>query len=165
MISAFSQLESEFKAWKLIIVGDGPLKEELQGFANQLGVSERVVFTGLVLSPASLLKHAEMFVSASITEVFPMAICEAMACGLPVVARKYNESIRDIIDDSETGVLVDIHSQDDLVTAMKGLMDDQERRKNMGKKAKVAMRKYSLEAIMSEWTKLFDQLEVKTKND
>ena len=94
-----------------------------------------------------------------------MAICEAMACGLPVVARKYNESIRDIIDDSETGVLVDIHSQDDLVTAMKGLMDDQERRKNMGKKAKVAMRKYSLEAIMSEWTKLFDQLEVKTKND
>ncbi|MFV1974716.1 MAG: glycosyltransferase family 4 protein [Candidatus Scalindua sp.] len=162
IIGAFSQIKNEYKELRLVIVGDGPLKEDLQELARKIGVAERVVFTGLVRSPERLLKNAEMFVSASITEVFPMAICEAMACGVPVVAREYNESVRDIINDKETGVLVDIDSQDDLVTAMKNLMSDQEKRKVMGEKAKIAMRKYSPDVVMSRWVELFQQLTTRT---
>lgn len=162
IISAFSQIKDEYKEWCLVVVGDGPLKEDLQELARKLGVAERVVFTGLVRSPEHLLKNAEMFVSASITEVFPMAICEAMVCGIPVVAREYNKSVRDIIVDKKNGVLVRNHTLENLVTAIKDLMDNQKRRRELGFEAKIAMRKFAPDVIMLRWTELFQQLTSRT---
>ncbi|MFW2440316.1 MAG: glycosyltransferase family 4 protein [Arenicellales bacterium] len=158
IISAFSQIKNEYMEWRLVIVGDGPLKEGLLELARKLGVGERVIFTGLVRSPERLLKNAEMFVSASITEVFPMAICEAMVCGVPVIVREYSESVKDIIVDKKSGVLVKKHSQESLVTAIKDLMDDQKRRKELGLEAKIAMRKFAPDVVMSRWIELFQQL-------
>jgi GalNAc-alpha-(1->4)-GalNAc-alpha-(1->3)-diNAcBac-PP-undecaprenol alpha-1,4-N-acetyl-D-galactosaminyltransferase len=163
IISAFSQIKNEYDDWSLVIVGDGPLKEDLQEFARELGVDERVFFTGLVRSPGHLLKNAEMFVSASSTEVFPMAICEAMICKLPVVVREYNESVRDIIDDKINGILVDDYSQGKLIAAIKELMSDQKRRDILGKKANIAMQKFTPDVVMSSWMDLFEQLTSKAE--
>jgi len=158
IISAFSQIKNEYKNWSLVIVGDGPLKENLQELARKTGVAERVIFTGLVRSPERLLRNAEMFVSASVTEVFPMAICEAMVCGVPVVVREYSESVREIIVDKKSGVLVENHSQESLVTAIKDLMDDKKRRKELGFEAKIAMQKFAPDVVMSRWIELFQQV-------
>ena len=125
IIHGFTQISDEFRDWKLVIVGDGPLKEELQAFANETGLGNRLIFTGLVRSPGMLLNHAELFVSASITEAFPMAICEAMASGLAVVVREYNVSVRDIITDDVSGVIVEDQSLEKLASAMAKLMGDE----------------------------------------
>ncbi|MCK5361078.1 MAG: glycosyltransferase, partial [Gammaproteobacteria bacterium] len=162
IISAFSQLQNEYNEWKLVVVGDGPLKEDLQAFAKKIGVAESVIFTGLVRSPEHLLKKAEMFISASITEVFPMAICEAMVCGLPVVVREYNESVRDIIVDKKSGILVNKYSQKSLASAIKNLIDDKKQRKELGHEAKIAMQEYSPDVVMTRWMELFEQLTTST---
>jgi len=162
IINAFSRIKNEHNGWRLVIVGDGPLKEDLQELATKVGVGSKVIFTGLVRLPERLLKNAEMFISASITEVFPMAICEAMACGIPVVVREYNKSVRDIIDDKKSGILVNNYSQDKLVTAIEDLMDDQKRRKEIGREAKIAIRKYAPDVVMAHWINLFQQLTTRT---
>jgi glycosyltransferase involved in cell wall biosynthesis len=165
IIRAFSQLINEYQEWRLVIVGDGPLKENLQELARKLGVGERIFFTGLVRSPGPLLKNAEMFVSASITEVFPMSICEAMVCEVPVVVREYDKSVREIIIDKKSGILVKSHSQDSLVAAIKDLMGDGRRRKELGQEGEIAMRKYAPDIVMSRWIELFQELTNRADTD
>lgn len=158
VISAFSKLKNEFKEWELVVVGDGPLNKDLKEFTSIINAGDAVVFTGLVPSPGHLLKNAEMFVSASITEVFPMAICEAMACGLPVIAREYNKSIKDIITDGRSGILVNKDSQKDLVSAMRDMMTDKEQREKLGEEARYSMQRFSPDKVMSKWLDLFNKL-------
>jgi glycosyltransferase involved in cell wall biosynthesis len=158
IINGFARISNDFKEWKLVIVGSGPLKKDLQELAKSTGIGNRIIFTGLVRSPAHLLNLADLYVSASITEAFPMAICEAMASGLAVVVREYNNSVRDIIIDKKSGVIVDNKSQEQLIFAMTDLMGDKIRRKEIGLEAKKKMLKYTPEAVTSEWVKIFQKL-------
>ena len=74
-------------AYRLVIVGDGPLSRDLRQLARQVGIGDKVDFLGMVpqIQVAEVLRQSELFVMSSITEGFPKALLEAMACSLPVV--------------------------------------------------------------------------------
>ena len=61
---------------------------------------------GIVKNPHSLISKADLFVLPSRFEGFPMALCEAMACGLAVISTEYHGGVREIIDEGVNGVLV-----------------------------------------------------------
>jgi glycosyltransferase involved in cell wall biosynthesis len=72
--------------WRLVIAGEGAQRDQLEMRARDLGLAERVVFTGLVERPGSVLADLDVFVLTSDTEQMPISVLEAMALGLPVLA-------------------------------------------------------------------------------
>ncbi len=85
LVKAFARLRARQPA-RLIIVGSGPLQADLQQLAQALGVADDVEFTGYLSDPATRLKDFDLFALSSDTEQQPIALLEAMALGMPVVA-------------------------------------------------------------------------------
>lgn len=84
LIRSFAQVRKGREA-RLIMIGDGPLRKELQALAKDLGVDGDVVFLGYQKNPFRYLARAQVFVSPSASEGFDVSQVEAMACGTPVV--------------------------------------------------------------------------------
>ena len=72
--------------WRLVIAGEGAQRAALEALARELGLAERVAFTGFVDRPGSVLGELDVYVLTSDTEQMPIAVLEAMAAGLPVLA-------------------------------------------------------------------------------
>jgi glycosyltransferase involved in cell wall biosynthesis len=90
LIKALPQISPE--TTRLWIAGEGTYRETLEKLARELGVSERVTFLGKVEQGelAALYRSCAMLVATSfVNETFGMALCEAMACGIPVVASRF----------------------------------------------------------------------------
>lgn len=81
----------------LIIVGEGPLRTELETLAAELGVAERVHFVGRQLNPYPWMQHAQLFVLSSRHEGLGIVLLEALACGTPVVSVDCPGGVRDIM--------------------------------------------------------------------
>ncbi len=92
---------------RVVLIGDGSDKDTLQDLAAELGIAERVTFTGAIpfSEVAVHLKAADIFGFASVTETQGLATMEAMAAGLPVVAVDASGT-RDIVEDGKQGFLV-----------------------------------------------------------
>ena len=120
LMNAFALLNQEFPDTQLVIVGDGPLADELKDLASSLGVSDSVVFTGQVQNPTYLLKVCDCFVLSSDYEGQPMVILEALALGLPVISTHF-DSIRDALPDG-FGVVVE-SDPTELAAAMRSFVE------------------------------------------
>lgn len=81
---------------KLVIVGEGPLKSELEAKARSLGIADQVFFAGKRRNPYPWMKQAELFVLASEYEGLGIVLTEAMACGTPILAVESRGGVRDV---------------------------------------------------------------------
>ena len=90
LIRAFAQIRPHHPS-RLSIVGDGPLRVELQALARDLGVENDVEFTGYLHNPSARLASFDLFALSSDTEQLPLALLEAMAVGMPVVATRVGD--------------------------------------------------------------------------
>jgi glycosyltransferase involved in cell wall biosynthesis len=125
---------------RLTIVGDGPERERLQRRARGLPVS----FTGHV-DHATARRHvaeARCLVLPSHTEAFPNVVLEAMAAGVPVVAAR-SGGVPALVQDGETGLLVDVGNVEQLATALRAIATDDGLCARMGARAHEAARGYS----------------------
>jgi glycosyltransferase involved in cell wall biosynthesis len=93
---------------RLVWVGSGPLRSELEALVNRLGLQGVVIFTGYLpeADKVPMLNLADVFVFPSLLEGFPLAPQEAMSCGKPVVAFRA-ASLGEMIEDGGTGFLVE----------------------------------------------------------
>ena len=135
LLDAFAEVRRRCSAVHLLIVGDGPIQEQLQSQARELGVAGTVTFTGR-LPHADVVDHiaaTDVCVSPHATfYASPMKILEYMAMEKPVVAPAM-DNIRDIIDDGQTGVLFDPASVGSLAAALLGLVRSDVRRGELGR--------------------------------
>jgi glycosyltransferase involved in cell wall biosynthesis len=117
-------------AKKLVIMGEGSGREELEGLIATLGLQDRVILTGYVKNPFPIIKAARLFVSSSNAEGFPNALVEAMALGCPVVATDCDTGPLEILTGQTTarcsqltlgkyGILVPVNSVDCLAEAIR----------------------------------------------
>jgi glycosyltransferase involved in cell wall biosynthesis len=116
-----------------VFVGGGPDRKKLEQRAAELGVSDRVFFTG-VLAPSELGRvyaEADVFVLPSISEGMPLVLLEAMACGVPVLATRLS-GVAALVDDWETGILVKPGEIGELVMGLRMLERDPEFRHSLG---------------------------------
>ncbi len=105
LIEAMAKVLEREPAARLVIAGRGPLRKRLEALAVKRGVAEKVTFAGLVSDVARLLKAFDVFAFPSLWEGFGIALVEAMATGLPVVASETG-GITEIVQDSVSGLLV-----------------------------------------------------------
>ncbi len=104
LVRAFAGAQTAFQGARLILVGDGPERDNLEDLAVRSGLKDKVVFTGMLAHDdvPRYLTAADAFVTASVTEVHPLSVIEALACGLPVVGID-SPGVGDTIIDGENG--------------------------------------------------------------
>jgi len=138
LLDAFQQLRSTCSSAHLLIVGDGPIQDQLAERSRVLGVSSHVTFTGR-LSHQEVIAHiAAMDLAVSPHATFyasPMKILEYMAMAKAIVAPAL-DNIRDILSDGETGFLFEPGSSSALAAAMRRLAEDGTLRRRLGEKAR-----------------------------
>lgn len=142
-ILAFSQVLEKFPNAKLIIGGDGALYEVCKNLARYLKIEENVLLPGVISKEqfASYLNTSLAFVQHSITalsgdqEGTPVAVLEASAAGLPVIAT-YHAGIPDVIIDGETGLLVAEHDVNAMAEKMMQLLENIELAQQLGQNGK-----------------------------
>lgn len=151
LLSAFARANASHPDWRLIILGEGPLRRDLEALRDRLGLGERVEMPGTVAQPHRVLRECDLFVLSSRFEGFPLALCEAMACGLPVIATEYHEGVREIVQDGVNGVLVPSENPDALASAMERLISDENERRRLGLEAMRILERFGTETVMEMW--------------
>lgn len=92
--------------WELVLIGDGPLRQDLERQVAARGLGDNVRFAGNVDNPYPLLASADLAVQASRWEGFGIAVLEALALGVPIIATTCPGGVADILDGGRYGVLV-----------------------------------------------------------
>lgn len=105
LLNAWAQRDATLADAHLILVGDGELRDDLMRQMHALGIAQSVVFTGSTNDTAAYLRACDAFVLSSRTEGMPVALLEAMACGLPCVATRVGGSV-EVLEDGTSGRLV-----------------------------------------------------------
>ena len=118
---------------KFVIVGDGELREELEAYAEELGIINNVIFTGFRKDLPELYSAIDILVLTSVNEGTPVSIIEAMASGKPVVSTNVG-GVPSLVKDGITGFLVRYGDVKALSEAVLKLVEDPELRQNMGSK-------------------------------
>lgn len=107
LLRAFALL-SEGREARLIILGEGPLRRDLDSLIRQLGLEEKVSMPGFVENPFAFMARASVFAMSSRHEGFPNVLVEAMSCGTPVVSTDCPSGPADILEDGRYGPLVPV---------------------------------------------------------
>lgn len=105
LIRVFSLLEPKHNA-RLLILGEGSLRLELQALIGDLGLAERVQLAGFVNNPYAYMRRAEVFVMSSQWEGLPTVLIEALACGSKVVSTDCPSGPSEILEEGKWGLLV-----------------------------------------------------------
>ncbi|MBO5936788.1 MAG: glycosyltransferase family 4 protein [Clostridia bacterium] len=142
-IKALSQMKNDNV--HLVIAGTGEKREEFLSLAKELGVDGRVHLLGFRTDVAELLKSADIFLFPSIQEGLPVALMEAMSCGLPVICSEIRGNT-DLIDDS-CGVLCPATDAFAFKSAVEKLTEDDALRSAMAQKALQESKKYDIKII------------------
>lgn len=115
------------------LLGIGPLEENLKHQVRQLGIEDCINFLGFQSNPYPYIKAADMFLSTSMTEGYPLVICEALCLDKPIVATNVTGP-REILGDSEYGLLAE-ESDEAIFSAVQRMIDDEDLRKHYATKA------------------------------
>lgn len=165
LLQGFARAAADRPNLRLVLIGDGPAREGLQQLAAELGVAERVTFTGAVPFEKipSYLKAADVFTFASVTETQGLATIEAMAAGLPVVAVD-GSGTRDIVEHGKQGYLVD-NDPVALAQGIEKMLADPQRIKRFGNRALKTARAYEIEALSRQLLGVYEQAIEDKKQD
>jgi 1,2-diacylglycerol 3-alpha-glucosyltransferase len=144
---------------KLILVGDGPARADLEKEAEQLGSKGSVVFTGVLHGADRIdaFAAADLFVTASLTENQPMTIIEAKAAGLPTVAFAAR-GIPEMIIDGENGLLIKEDDAAGLTEAIEKVVSDDALRAKMSASALKSAQGYGLDRTLSRLEEIYKGL-------
>ncbi|HEX8854564.1 MAG TPA: glycosyltransferase family 4 protein [Thermoleophilaceae bacterium] len=143
---------------QLVLVGDGPERARLESLARELGVSERLRITGWSDKVSSHLAYFDVFALPSRYEAFPLAILEAMFAAVPVVAAEVG-SVPEAVQPGVTGLTVAPGSASELASAIRSLLADPERARELGRNARrMALDRFSVRAMTDRYIALYDRL-------
>ncbi len=146
VIRLAKRIKDEGLRIKILLIGDGVLREELAGRSEELGVADVVEFLGFQRNPFPFVKAADMLLSTSGFEGFSLVICEAMALGVPVVATK-TAGPMEILDNNKYGLLCD-HDDESIYQAVRRMYDDDELRRHYAEVGQERVKDFSVERTM-----------------
>ena len=149
-IRAAAIVASRFPQSHFVLAGIGEVRKQLEALVNELGLNKRFHFLGWLDDAEKLLCAMDVFVSASETESFGLAIVEAMAAGTAVVATA-TEGAREVIEDQSTGLLVPIGDVERIAGSVINLLSDPERRRTIATQSvQSAAKNFSLTRMVDE---------------
>jgi glycosyltransferase involved in cell wall biosynthesis len=148
-----ARLGAKFEHLEFVVVGDGPLRPELETFAAQVGLGSRVRFLGDRQDIPAVLACLDIMMHPSSSESLSNVILESMAAGVPVIATEVGGN-PELIEQGKTGLLVPL-DDDSFVLAAEQWLLNPEQRKGCGQRAKVASSRHRLAAISKSYEQLY----------
>lgn len=143
---------------RFLVVGDGPLKDELESMAKQLNLLSSLVFTGMRKDVPAIMKAIDVLVLSSLWEGLPVILLEAMASARPVVSTAV-DGVKGVAVPDETALLVEPGSPEELAEACLRLAGDLNLRERMGRAGlKRVTEFYSMEAMTDRISGLYEEL-------
>lgn len=161
IIKAFSKLKNNDK--KLLILGDGILRDELQNLINSLNLSDRVKLLGFDNNPYKYMSKCYAFVFASLFEGFSNVLIEALACERLVITSDHKSGAKELIGDDEYGILTPVNDELSLINAMQKALDCPDYVKFYEKKAKIRADKFDKFKITNQLLDKFKEIYEKKK--
>jgi len=157
LLHAFARIQEEHPGVRLVLIGDGSARSGLEALAAELGISDRITFTGALPFDEipRYLKAADAFAFASVTETQGLVTIEAMAAGLPVVAVD-GPGTRDIIENGKQGFLVENDSKA-LAKGLHKLLSDPQRIKRLSNSALKKAKTFDVNLLGTQLVDVYEQ--------
>lgn len=147
LLDAFAHVAEGTPA-HLVILGEGPLKDELRAQSERLGISHRVHLPGFHKNPFRFMARAAVFVLSSRYEGLPGVLIQAMACGAPAVATRCHAGPTEIIEDGIDGLLVEVDDVRAMAAAIQRLLTEPALRQRLARAGRRRASAFSEEAIL-----------------
>ncbi|MCL4256983.1 MAG: glycosyltransferase family 4 protein [Anaerolineales bacterium] len=156
LLDSISQLDNPNAVFCL--VGDGPLKSEIETKLKHLNIHSRVRLLGVRNDVPELLEAADVFVQPSLSEGMSLALLEAMFAGLPIIATRI-EAATDVLEDERTALLVELKDPEGMAEALRRLIGDAGLRARLGAAAQQeAQQNYTVDVMGAAYAKLIEEL-------
>lgn len=163
LLRALSRLSKEGMAFRAAFVGDGPLRGRLEGLAARSGLGDRVIFTGHVVDVGSWLQLADILVRPSWTEGMSLALLEAMAAGVCVVASDVPGNV-ELLEGGRLGRLFPVGDEHGLTTALREVLVDGKLRNRLRMAAQAAAKTYSWDRAAGELVDILSTTAVEARS-
>lgn len=157
LISATAIARKQIPNLKLILIGDGELRESLQAEAKKYQIEDHVTFTGKVNNVNGYLHQIDLFVSSSLWEGLPTVMMEAMLAGVPVVATSIPGST-DLVKPGVNGWLATPGKPEHLAKVIVDALIDFEHRDSFRRAAAETVKEFSLEKIAENYQALYNEI-------
>jgi glycosyltransferase involved in cell wall biosynthesis len=149
---------TELPECRLVLLGEGSMRTELTELATDLGIADRVEFVGWVDPPWATRWTFDILIAPSRVEGFGLVAVEAMRAGIPVIASGVG-GFFEIIDDGDTGLLVEPENPSALAAAIRRLGQDPEERAAMAERARSSVNgRFSTQAMAEQYTEVFEEV-------
>lgn len=157
LLKAMSMVVKEFPAVKLVVVGEGPLKGQLEELASRLGLDNHVIFTGFYKDSIEAYSVFDIFVHSSLSETLSVVILEALRLGKPIVATTVGAN-RDLVVQGENGYLVPPENEHALAEAIIRLLRDRNKLKEFSLASRErANREFSVPELTRQYEELYEK--------
>lgn len=158
LLEAWRAVAVRCPSLRLWLIGEGPLEDDLARWIEEMHLWGKVVLAGSFDDVGDPLRAADLFVFPSHREGMSLALLEAMAAGLPIVATDIPGN-RELLEDGQTAVLVPVENPPALAEAIIRLIENSDLASRLGRKAReVVMGQYSLEETVRRHLTLFDEI-------
>lgn len=158
LLNAFSKLSEKDPRAKLLMIGDGRLRKELEIHAKTRGLGESVLFLGNRTDVPEILSMLDVFVLTSIREGLPIAVIEAMGARKPVICTDVG-SIKSLVQDGINGLLVPPRDEDAICRAMLKLQGNPSMREEMGERGHdLALMSFSMNSMIEQYEGIYRSL-------
>jgi glycosyltransferase involved in cell wall biosynthesis len=155
LVNSFSRVSMESPNAYLLMVGDGEQRDEISALVADLGISDRVKFTGIRSDVAQILNASDCFVLSSDWEGLPLSILEAMSAGLPVISTRVG-GIPELISHGQNGLLVPPGDAQQLADAMLYACQHSEAAARMGQTSRaVALERFDVREMARQYGALY----------
>lgn len=159
LLRAFAMVSRHHHQARLVIVGDGPLGDELRALARELKIADSISWLGFQSDAVKWLQIMDVFAFPSRLEGVPNAVLEAMAVGLPIVATTIG-GVTDLLEEGGTGALIPPDDPDAMAGELDRLLGDPSFRADLGGRArKRAVEVFALPGSISRLIDLYSSLE------
>ncbi len=158
LVRAIPEILKTFSRTKILLVGDGSLRDELEALAEKWNVREHIIFTGFRDDIKDILSTIDVLVVPSLLEGFPMITLEGMAMAKPVIATKI-AGVEEQITDGKSGILIPPRDADAIADAIVRLVTDKELAQNLGLEARRRVEKeFTVGKMISETEMVYRSL-------
>jgi len=155
MVNAFAQVHSEHAHARLLLVGDGDERSDIESLVSKLGINDAVIFTGFQTDTKKYMSMIDVYVLSSFSEGTSMTLLEAMSFSTCCIVTAVGGNV-EIIEDRKNGYIVESDNTQQLSNTMSKLIDDKHARDQMGNAAKKTFdQKFDLNQMVQSYKEIY----------
>lgn len=156
LMRAFAQVRKTHFA-RLVILGEGPLREDLLALARDLQIENDLWLPGFDKNPYKYMAHATLFVLSSITEGLPGVLIQAMACGTAVISTDCPAGPSEIITPEQDGILIPVNDVAALAEQINRLLDNPDLRQRLARQGQQSSQRFAVNPVIEQYTQVLGQ--------